>query len=124
VTLTPVAGIGFTISETQDGVIYEVDPGHATIRGETDHCPYENSDTGVTVRVAEPNDADRDDEVFWIRNAGGTTPFIVMFDGEEPLHTTSGVTFAGGEDRGDNVGIQRNYNSDVSGYVISEYEAD
>lgn len=124
VTLTPVAGTGFTISETQDGVIFEVDPGHATIKGETDKCPSGIAGTGVTVWMAEPNDADRDGEVRWIRNAGGTTPFILRYLNDQPLHTTSGTTIAGGEDRGDILGVQNNHNSDVSGYVISEYEAD
>lgn len=124
VELTPVTGTGFTISETQDGVIFEVDPGHATIKGETDKCSSGIAGTGVTVWVVETNDPDRDSEVFGIRNKGGTTPFIVQFDGSEPLHTTSGTTFAGGEDRGDIAWFQRNHDSDVSGYVISEYEAD
>jgi len=125
VTLTPVAGTGFTISETENGVIYEVDPGHATIKGETDKCPSGIAGAGVTVWVVETNDPDRDNEVLWVRNTGsGTTIPIIRFTGDQPLHTTTGTTFAMGEDRGDNVGIQRNYNSDVSGYVISEYEAD
>lgn len=125
VTLTPVAGTGFTISETQDGVIFEVDPGHATIKGETDKCPSGIAGSGVTVWIVEPNDADRHGEVFFVRNIGsGTTIPLLRFTADQPLHTTTGTTFAMGEDRGDNVGIQRNYNSDVSGYVISEYEAD
>ena len=124
VTLTPVAGTGFTISQTQDGVIYEVNPGHATIKGETDKCAIGIAGTGVTVWIVEPNDADRDNEIFGVRNAGGTTPFVLQHDSSQPLHSASGTTIAGGEDLNDVIWYQRMYNSGVSGAIIAEYEAD
>lgn len=121
VTLTPVSGTGFSINSNTDGTIFLVDPGHSTIKGDSDKCPVGNASTGVTVVVAAPVSA-TDDRIIGIQNigTGGVTPIVVQFDGSEPIHTTSGTTAPGIFDaEGDILWLSLQHNSEVSGYEIA-----
>ena len=121
VALTPTAGTGFEIGETTSGIIFEIDPGHATIKGDSDACPYGNADTGVTVWVA-PSTATTGDRIIGIQNIGtsGVTPIVVAMSGGEPVQTSSGTTVPGIYDaEGDIVFLRLPYNSGVSARMTS-----
>lgn len=119
VALSPTAGIGFSITETTDGILFTVDPSNSTISDDTDKCPSGILSAGVTVLVT-PTTSATGDRIIGIQNLTGTTAMVVAMSGGEPIVTSSGTTLPGVYDaEGDIVWLRLPYNSEVSGYEVS-----
>ena len=131
VALSGTSPAGFSIGETDSGIIFTVDPttypgtGDSLKMNGTDECPIGINNTGVTVTVA-PSTASTGDRVIGIQNTGGTTAFVVQLTGGLPIQTASGTTVAwatagaGAFDAaGDIVWLRLPTGGAVSAYVIS-----
>jgi len=122
-SLTYTAGTGYSIGESDTGVVFEIPISGTTEQAESDNCAVGPAGTGVTVTVDTPTAATHG-RVIGIRNTSGTTPFIIRCGSGLPVGTTSGTTRQGGEDVGDITWVQQSYGTGISLYVVSEFKND
>lgn len=116
------SGVGYTISGTSPGTIFEIPLAAATEQGESDDCTIGPAGSGITVNIPTPTSA-TDGRIIGVLNTSGTTAPIIYMAGL-PITGASGTTIQMGEDKGDITWLQLQYNSSVSAFTISEYKAD
>jgi hypothetical protein len=126
VALSGTSPAGFSIGETDSGIIFTVDPTTYPSAGDglkmngTEACPIAFLSAGVTVTVA-PSTSATGDRIIGIQNIGGTTKFVMQLTGALPIQTASGVSLPGIYDaEGDIAWLRLPYNGAVSAYLINQ----